>query len=377
MKIKSYAKEYEVIFEKEVDFLCKYAPDQIEKSVDIPNAGANTFYVIDRNVYELYAKYFEQIPKERLFLLDAIESNKTIETALEICEVMTALNGKRNAVLFSAGGGITQDVTGFVSNILYRGIHWIFVPTTLLAASDSCIGSKTSLNYKSYKNLLGTFYPPDELHICPPVFATLTRRDFLSGLGEVVKFNIMAGNNEALDGCSLGQIEQDLEGLINREPLLVEQYVNKSLNFKKPFIEADEFDKGIRIHLNFAHTFGHAFEAITDYAIPHGTAVAMGMIMANAVACGRGNISEDLMARMEAILVRIIDLDLLKRENGFKGLETFEMNQILDKIKKDKKQVDAAITAVIFENESLVLKIVHDVTAEEVEAAYNRLLQVL
>ncbi len=378
MRIKSYAKEYEVLFEQNVDFLKAYAPDHIEETTGIKNAGANTFYVIDRNVYELYKSRFEGIPEERLFLLDAIETNKTIETALTVCEAMTALNGKRNAVLFSAGGGITQDITGFVSNILYRGIHWIFVPTTLLAASDSCIGSKTSLNYKSYKNLLGTFYPPDELHICPPVFATLTRRDFLSGLGEVVKFNIMAGKGAGdEEGCSLDQIEQDLEGLINREPALVEQYVRKSLAFKKPFIEADEFDKGIRIHLNFAHTFGHAFEAITDYAIPHGTAVAMGMIMANAVACMRGNISVEERDRMDAILKRIIDLDLLKEENGFLGLETFEMDMVLDKIKKDKKQVDAAITAVIFADSDLNLSIVHDVQPEEVTGAYEHLLKVL
>lgn len=367
MKIKSYAKEYEVIMEKTPDFL----PEIIK------NAGKNTYYVIDRNVYELYKTYFSDVPDDRLYLLDAVETNKTIETALDICEKMTSLSGKRNAVIFSVGGGITQDITGFVANILYRGIHWIFVPTTLLAASDSCIGSKTSLNYKSYKNLLGTFYPPDELHICPKMFATLTKRDFLSGLGEVVKFNIMAADNSMSDKCSLSGIEADIDRLLEREPELVAEYVSRSLNFKKPYIEADEFDKGVRIHLNFAHTFGHAFEAITNYAIPHGTAVAMGMVMANDVAFCRGNISADIRGRMDSLLVRIIDLRLLEKENGFKGLDTFRMDEILDKIKKDKKQTDDAITAVIFADESLKLEVVHDVKADEVEKAYVHLVETL
>ena len=354
MKIRSYAKEYEVHFEQSPDFLKDLS---------------GTFYVIDRNVYELYREQFVEIPEERLYLLDAVETNKTIETALAICEAMTAFPEKRNATLVSVGGGITQDITGFAANILYRGIHWIFVPTTLLAACDSCIGSKTSLNYKNYKNLLGTFYPPDELHICPKMFGTLTKQDFLSGLGEVVKFNLMAGE--------VAQIEQDLPGLLNRDAELIESYVRKSLAFKKPFIEADEFDKGIRIHLNFAHTFGHAFEAITDYAIPHGTAGAMGMIMANAIARERESIETSLWERMDALLAKIIDLKLLSEVNGFAGMQTFQMDAILDKIKKDKKQVDANITAVLFTDNDLTLSVVHDVTPTEIENAYTHLRGVL
>ncbi len=357
MKIQSYAKEYEVCFEKDTRFFTNFVSEKYL---------GTAYYVIDQNVYDLYPDAFAKIPEEKLFLLEAIEQNKTIETALTICEAMTAISAKRNATLISVGGGITQDVTGFVANILYRGIHWIFVPTTLLAACDSCIGSKTSLNYKNYKNLLGTFYPPDELHICPTMFQTLTKRDYLSGLGEVVKFNLMAGEIDA--------IEADLPKLLARDEETIERYVRKSLAFKKPFIEADEFDRGIRIHLNFAHTFGHAFEAITDYAIPHGTAVAMGMIMANAVAAERGSITKGQQEAMDRLLSSIIDLKLLEEENGFSGLQSFRMDQILDKIKKDKKQVDDRITAVLFTDSNLTLSTVHDVSIEEIELAYEHIL---
>ncbi len=111
-------------------------------------------------------------------MLEANEENKVISTVLSICEKIMEMPSKRNTVLLSIGGGIIQDITGFVANVIYRGIRWIFIPTTLLAACDSCIGGKTSLNYKTYKNLLGTFYPPDEIHICSQMFRTLGEKDF-------------------------------------------------------------------------------------------------------------------------------------------------------------------------------------------------------
>lgn len=206
----------------------------------------DTQFVIDETVYRLYQQYFSAIPDERLFLVKAVEENKVIRTVLSICEKMTTLHAKRNAHLISVGGGIIQDLTGFAANILYRGIRWTFLPTTLLSACDSCIGGKTSLNYKKYKNLLGT----------------LTERDFESGLGEVIKFNIMAGES------GIGELEQKLPLLLDRDEDTVKQFVEKSLRFKKGFIETDEFDVGERRKLNFAHTFGHAIETVTGYQIP-------------------------------------------------------------------------------------------------------------
>lgn len=109
-----------------------------------------TFVVIDKNVYDLYRdRLFDSVPEKQLYILEATEEHKVIETAMEICEIMTCIPAKRNSRLVSIGGGIVQDVTGFVANILYRGIHWTFYPTTLLASCDSCIGGKTSLNYKN------------------------------------------------------------------------------------------------------------------------------------------------------------------------------------------------------------------------------------
>lgn len=220
---------------------------------------------------------------------------------------MTEIPAKRNAHLISIGGGIIQDITGFVANVLYRGIFWTFIPTTLLASCDSCIGGKTSLNYKKYKNLLGTFYPPDEIFICPKFFKTLTDKDFKSGLGEVVKFNIMAGPN------GLANIENNIEKLLLRDEDCLNEFVRSSLSFKKDFIEIDEFDRGERIKLNFAHTFGHAIETVTGYEIPHGTAVAIGMIMADYIAVKRGLLDADISKREKMFCSRLFILILICR----------------------------------------------------------------
>lgn len=322
-----------------------------------------TFVVIDKNLYELYKEeVFFELPQDRIFILDATEENKTIETALEICEIMTNIPAKRNAKLISYGGGIVQDITGFVANILYRGIHWIFYPTTLLAACDSCIGGKTSLNYKKFKNLLGTFYPPDEIHICTPFFNTLSEKDFQSGLGEVVKFNVMFGEQ------GIVKMENNIDFLLDRDSAKIMEFVESSLEFKKKFIEEDEFDRGIRIHLNFAHTFGHAFEAVTEYAIPHGTAVAMGTIAADRISLERGWLAEDKVRRVEKILLKIIHIDQDNR--------LLDMDAVLAAVHKDKKQTGKDLTAVLMKGD-MELQVVHDVSQNEIEKAVKYLLSVI
>lgn len=320
-----------------------------------------TFVVIDQRVHELYkSRLFKDIPPERMYILEALEENKQIDTALAICEIMTGIAAKRNAKLISFGGGIVQDVTGFVANILYRGIAWTFFPTTLLAACDSCIGGKTSLNYKKYKNLLGTFYPPDEIHICTPFFQTLSEKDFLSGLGEVVKFNVMFGES------GIKKMEDNIEALLARKENKLKEFVESSLTFKKTFIEKDEFDRGIRIHLNFAHTFGHAFETISNYRIPHGTAVAMGTIVANRISLERGWLTEDQVMRVENVLWKIIHIDT--------DAVNINMDDIIAAIHKDKKQVGTALTAVLMKDD-MQLEIVHDVKREEIDRAVGYLFK--
>lgn len=351
MKVVSKFKEYQVNIVKDFSFIENILFDE------------KTYVVVDKLVHGLYRdRLFSRIPEQRLYLVEAVEENKTVETALDICEQMTSIPARRNARLISFGGGIVQDITGFVANILYRGIHWTFIPTTLLAACDSCIGGKTSLNYKSFKNLLGTFYPPDEIYVCPVFFDTLSERDYQSGLGEVVKFNFMYGEE------GLSRIEENIRKLLDRDKVFLNQFVENSLLFKRDFIEEDEFDRGRRIQLNFAHTFGHAFETMSNYVIPHGTAVAMGTITANYISMKRGMLDEQYVKRMEEVLWEIIHVDTEQIP--------VDMQIVLGAIHKDKKQIDNRITAILMDRD-MRLHILHDLQEEEIAEAVGYLFDQL
>lgn len=343
MKIKSHFKEYSVDFIDSLQSLSTFANEK------------ESFFVIDKKVFDLYKSQLPNIPKNQLYLLEVKEEIKNIETVLCICEKMTSMPTKRNTHLISIGGGIIQDLTGFVANSLYRGIRWTFYPSTLLAACDSCIGGKSSLNYKGFKNLLGSFYPPDVIYIWEDFFSTLSLKDYCSGLGEVVKFNVIAGKE------NLNKIENDIQSILNHDYLLLEKYVHSSLEFKKKFIEEDEFDKGVRVLLNFAHTFGHAYEVTSRYEIPHGSAVALGMISANHISVKRGFIDLSYAQRIEAVCKKI--LTEIKVKDEF-----FDLSKILDAIHKDKKQTSENISAVLIKAD-YSLGVFKDVKTEEIREA--------
>ena len=212
---------------------------------------------------------------------------KNINSVCELYEKIMQFAPRKNLNLISIGGGITQDVTGFVASSLYRGVNWIFIPTTLLAQVDSCIGAKTSLNFNHYKNLIGTFYPPSEIHIYPEFLKTLTKADFYSGVGEMAKLHLMNGEEDTK------VFVDSLAGIDNLDPQTLLERTQNCLKIKKSYIEDDEFDTGKRNMLNYGHCFGHAIESSTDFAISHGQAVVVGMILANREALRRGILSAE------------------------------------------------------------------------------------
>lgn len=349
MEIQSHFKKYQVEFVESLQEIFELA------------SRKETYFVLDRTIYSLYKDALPVFPADRLFLLDALESKKTIETALAICERMTAMFSKRNTHLVSVGGGITQDITGFVATSLYRGIPWTFYPSTLLAACDSCIGGKSSLNYKGFKNLLGTFYPPDRIKIYLSFFETLSMKDYCSGLGEVIKFNVIAGKK------GLETIERDMDAILKHDHKLLSHYIESSLLFKKRFIEEDEFDRGVRVLLNFAHTFGHAFEVSSGYEIPHGFAVAMGMITANHISVQRGFLTAGYADRIEKVCAKI--LKYIDIQNQW-----FNTDLIFSAIHKDKKQIGNDITAVLIRKD-YTLGVFHDIKEDEIKKAIQHLLK--
>jgi 3-dehydroquinate synthase len=167
----------------------------------------------------------------------------------------------------------------------------------LLAQGDSCIGAKTSLNFRHFKNLLGTKYPPQRVIVHPPLVATLNDDHFFSGLGEIVKMHIVAGPE------AMANLEPRMAALRRREQTAVSDAVRASLLIKQRFIEEDEFDRGRRRLLNFGHCFDHAIESATDFAVPHGQAVVLGIILAGLVPCARGRLTR---SRLDEIVARLL-----------------------------------------------------------------------
>lgn len=352
LRLHSNIHNYEVEFCENFDFIDDLK--RIEKKV----------FILDKNIYSLYANLFDGLKEEDVFLFDAVEEQKTLNSVEKIYKFLATKDAKRNITLISFGGGITQDVTGFVASTLYRGIKWVFVPTTFLAQADSCIGSKTSLNFESYKNILGGFYPPNKIYIQPEFLDTLTTKDYYSGIGEIIKFALLKESYpKDFDG-----IVELVESVKKKENRL--EAIKKTMEVKKAYIDEDEFDTGKRNLFNYGHCFGHALENSSHYEIPHGIAVIIGMIYANIVSLNRGFLSQQRYKFMnEKLLITNIPIEL--------NINQFNETILLESMKNDKKRVGKDLTIVIPENDDIQAIKVNDFTTDEFKKALKELGKVL
>jgi 3-dehydroquinate synthase len=322
MKIKSKFKTYEA----------KILSDHKEIIELIPKD--NYFVVFDKKVFALYKQWFPAFDNDRLFLLEAIEENKTIETALTILDRCLKAGLRRNSTMITIGGGIAQDISGLAASMYYRGIKWIYFPTTFLSQSDSCIGGKTAVNWQGYKNIAGSFYPPDAVYILPEFLYTLEDQDYMSGISEIVKLQLIKGKN------GWDEIIKALPGLIRKDKKTIEKMTLSALTVKKGYIEKDEFDYGVRNVLNYGHTIGHALETISDYAIPHGQAINIGMIIANILSCTLGLLDGDTEKLLRENLLSKICTVRLKQEY-------FDTDTIIALIHRDKKKTGKNLSFIL------------------------------
>ncbi len=255
------------------------------------------FLIVDKGVMRFYGDRIKSFfPENRIFTVEAAERHKTVEYCYSVIKTLVRNNVRKNSFIIAIGGGIIQDITAFVSSILFRGVKWIFFPTTLLAQADSCIGSKSSINMGKFKNLLGTFYPPENIFIDINFLDTLPADAVKSGVGEMLHFYFIAGSK--LAGKMMGGY-----GEFVSSPRLLRKYISASLRIKKSFVEIDEFDKDKRNILNYGHTFGHAIETVSGYRINHGQAVTMGMDIANYISLKSGRINALVFKSMHKILL--------------------------------------------------------------------------
>ena len=297
--------------------------------------------IIDKNVLNLYSSKIEGILTDINHI--AITADEEQKSYLGIVPVIMELidrNFRKNNKLIAIGGGITQDITAFISSIIYRGVQWLFIPTTLLAQCDSCIGSKTSINFNNYKNQVGNFYPPKKIFIDLIFLDTLPKGDFWSGLGEMCHYYIISGENDFFRFS-----EEYMKAISDR--IVLRGLIARSLEIKKAVIEIDEFDKKERQIFNYGHSFGHAIESLTNYKIPHGIAVSYGIDMANFISVKLGYISSGLRAEVKEVLKHIW--------SDF-PLENISIDKFKSALSKDKKNVGKELRLILIKGYGKVFK---------------------
>lgn len=313
-------------------------------------------FLIDEKVYALYRDPIDRFTGDRLKILVPVsEESKTLPYVMTIYQTLFENDFKRGDTLFTIGGGVLQDIGGFIAATVYRGVKWIHAPTTLVSQADSCIGSKVALNFNSWKNQIGTFYPPDEIYIDAHFISTLSERDFRSGLGEIIKVHLME-RGESFEWLSTYLNSKDLGEVSN-----VSQLIVNSLRIKKTYVEADEFDFGKRNLLNYGHCFGHALESASHFSISHGEAVLLGIVFANLISSFRGILKDDENQKIEKEIRRYV----------YKfDFSSICVSHIISNMKRDKKRVGKKLSMILLHEVGLLQK--HDdVEEDEIQKVYE------
>jgi 3-dehydroquinate synthase len=297
--------------------------------------------IIDNKVKDLYPDLLKYMNNNTSIIgLDARENQKSYEGLITIIQELINSGFRKNHRLIGIGGGIIQDITAFTASIMYRGVSWIFFPTTLLAQGDSCIGSKTSINFGEFKNQIGGFYPPNKIFINLNFLDTLSAEDLQSGLGEMSHYFVVAGKND------FKEYKQNYDIALTDKKVLAKM-ISNSLIIKKSYIEIDEFDQNERQVFNYGHSFGHAIESLTNYAVPHGIAVSFGMDMANFISVKKKYITMQIRYEIRELLEKIW--------SGY-DLKDIDVDKFAIALSKDKKNVGKELRLILCKGYGKVFK---------------------
>ncbi|AEM73390.1 3-dehydroquinate synthase [Caldicellulosiruptor acetigenus] len=297
---------------------------------------SNLVIFTDKLVYRLYKDFIDSLSYFNLYLFDEGEKSKSIESYLKAIDYLLDRNVDRRALFVAIGGGVVGDVVGFIASTFKRGVKLVHIPTTLLSMVDSSIGGKTGINYKSYKNQVGTFYQPEMIIICPQFLGTLPKSEVLSGIGEIIKYGF------TLDKSILDlkdEFEKDIFEVFQDKTVTMD-LIKKSVNCKVRIVEKDEKESLLREVLNFGHTVGHALETYYDYCCPHGIFVIYGMIAEMIIS----NILFGFDLSNLNFLVNILE------NKNIKLPQRFESNQIISIMKYDKKNIKDSIRMVLLKD---------------------------
>jgi len=320
--------------------------------------------LVDKNVYDLYEDRVSaaDLPAP-VIEVDSSEKEKEYSAVSGWIESLIKKGFRRDHTIITIGGGVLQDLSGFIAATIYRGVRWIYVPTTLLSQADSCIGSKVSINLGDRKNTLGLFYPPHQIYVDPGLLGSLPPCEFKSGVGEIIKFNLMCSQTYE-DTRAISTTLQD-KNVPSKE---MERIIRNCLSIKRSYFEDDEFDKGRRNLCNYGHCFGHALESASGFTIPHGQAVLVGILVADEISFNRGLISAEVQEYNRACSTAFVP-DATK-------VRAIDIEEVARYMYWDKKRTGKDLAMVLYEGHGRI-SVYQDVTSREVNAAAQTIWETL
>jgi 3-dehydroquinate synthase len=333
--------------------------EQLPTLLDAHTVGKRRFVVSSPVIWRLHGARLHQIAggAEPILIPDG-ERFKNLQSVSRIYEALIRAGADRGSAIVAVGGGVIGDTAGFAAATFLRGIALAHVPTTLLAQVDSSIGGKVGVNHALGKNLIGAFHQPAVVAVDPLLLETLPRREFRSGLYEVVKYGVIASRD------LFDRVARDTKRIFAREPDVLLPAIVESCRIKARVVSADEREGGLRRILNFGHTVGHALEAVTKYRrYRHGEAIALGMLAAADLSVARGALAE----RERQALAQLIAL-----LGPLPTVSDLTTSEILEAIRRDKKVVNGRLHFVLAIELGATMT-VDDVTEEELRAVLKRL----
>ena len=297
--------------------------------------------VSDKKVPKYFIKKIvKSLSKKQIttYFFNARETNKNQFSVNKILKILLKKNFHRNDCLISIGGGITGDVSGYVSSIFKRGIKFINIPTTLLAQVDSSLGGKVGINSIHGKNLIGSFYQPSLVISDTNFLKTLPEREIICGYGEILKHSLILNKKFFLF------LNNNAKKIINLESPFIQKAIKESCLIKKSVIQKDEIEKDLRKILNFGHTFAHAYEASLKYSkkLNHGEAVLLGIMSAS-----KFSYNNNLLSKNDFKLIQNHLVNYKLPINLKKFFISKDVKKILSFIEKDKKNSDKKINLVL------------------------------
>ena len=301
----------------------------------------------NETIADLYFEKFKSTLNEKdkifYFAIKDGEEYKNIESILPVYDFMLENNFSRKSLVISLGGGVICDMGGYISATYMRGIEFIQVPTSLLAQVDASVGGKVAINHPKCKNMIGSFKNPYRVIIDVEFLKTLPKREFKSGMGELLKHSFLTKNKSYLE-----YIENNVEKIKNLDNKVLENIVEQSIRIKKHYVDIDPFEKGERTFLNLGHTYAHALESFFDYkAFTHGEAVAKGVIFDLELALLRKKIDKEYLKRAKNIF-RLFNIDT--------DLIYLPSDKFISLMRKDKKNSFGKIITILLDSEGHLSK---------------------